>query len=160
MGGRYCSVRVCYWHAVLGGGFRGMGGAGGLTSWRCLAWGLSWQVMVCMCRCIEGCVCPVLRAPVAAGQGSLTPTPLGKTVAQVTCGFVRPMPEPLRGAQGVAMTCGVWRPLIDPEGHKRRCTECQTSCGVLVDGRPWGLPQEHSRERSPQVSLLHVENLR
>ena len=31
---------------------------------------------------------------------------------------------------GVARTCGPWRSSTDPEEHRSRCTECQTSWGA------------------------------
>ena len=41
-----------------------------------------------------------------------------------------------RGGHGA---CGLRRCLADPEGHRWRCTECETGWGVPVDGRSWGV---------------------
>ena len=108
--------------AVLGGAG---GGGGGFNFRRCLAWRLLWQVLSCVCRPVGGCVCPVLQAP-AAGQGSPTRRPLGESLGRVTCASSSPRLNPREGVRGVARTCGLWRSLTDPEGHRPCCTECET----------------------------------
>ena len=80
---------------------------------------------VVLLRAVVG-ACGGLCVPGAPGlsRGAWVPYPrlLRESMGRVTCSFLSPTTEPQR-VHGV---CGLRCSLIDLEGHRQRCTECQT----------------------------------